>query len=202
MTRALALAVVAFWLALIGWVTQGFSSFTTYSAALAEAGPIPRPAPDFGFTDQAGVAHRLRGFRGGWVLVNFLYLDCPTACPITTNKLSQVHEALEASMPGTVEFLSIDFEDDPRDRAREMWLAHGAPKHWSIGVISPGTASSTLRDYGVYVYRRPDGLINHGVYLFLIDPAGALRRAYTPEPGPAALARLITEEIQGKGREP
>lgn len=195
MARALPVAVLALWLALAGWLTHGFRCFTTYSAALAAAGPVPRPAPDFTFTDQAGATRRLSSLRDRWVLVNFLYLDCPAACPLVTAELGRIRDQLESRAPGAVELLSVDFEPDPPEKVRRMWLARGAPAGWTMGVLRPAEADAALRRFGVYVYRRPDGVINHALYLFLIDPAGAIRRVDAPDVGPAALATAIAGEL-------
>jgi protein SCO1/2 len=164
--------VVGAWIALGAWWTHGYSAFTAFSAAVAAAGPLPRPAPRFVVIDQAGRTIDLGARDGAYRLIQAMYLRCPDICPLAMSRLQRLAAALSDVSPSRLRAVSVSVDRDPPDRLRAVWEAYGSPSNWSFVTPVDGAGDEALLDLGIWLYRRPDGLINHGVDIFVIDPEG------------------------------
>lgn len=69
--------------------------------------PTIGPAPDFALTSQDGAPVALRDLRGKIVAVTFVYTACADACPLLTEKMAQVQDALGAEFGARIAFVSI-----------------------------------------------------------------------------------------------
>jgi len=187
--------VAGAWIALAAWWTHGFSAFTSFSAAVAEAGPLPRTAPRFEVVDQQG--HRLDiGARDTkYRLVQAMYMRCPDACPIAMSRLQRLAVMLDDIAPDRLMAVSVSVDRDPPDRLRSVWQAYGSPANWSFVTPVDGGGDEPLRKLGVFVYRRPDGLINHGVDIFMIDPAGDVIRVLPASEDLDRMAAIVREAL-------
>ena len=163
--------------------TLGFSAFTSYSYALNKAGPLPRAAPDISFVDQFGNARQLASLRGRHVLLHVFYGSCLTICPIVIEELREVYSGLSAAQRSKLAILSISV-NSVRDtierpgvilarRRRIHGLDRRATCGWSIDQVARG--------FGIWVFAKSDGTINHSADLFLIDPAGRIVRVISPQ---------------------
>src|ERR1700730_18433673 len=56
--------------------------------------PVIGPAPPFALTSQDGVPVALADLRGKVVALAFIYTGCPDICPMLTQKMVDVQEAL------------------------------------------------------------------------------------------------------------
>jgi len=184
--------VAGAWIALGAWWTHGFSAVTSFSAARVAPGPLPRPAPRFEVIDQAGREFDLGAEEGGFRLVQAMYLRCPDVCPIAMSRLQRLAAALSDIPPSHLRAVSISVDRDTPDRLRTVWEAYGAPSNWSFVTPADGTRDDELlRQLGIWVYRRPDGLINHGVDIFVIDPTGSVVRILSADEGLDQLASSV-----------
>ncbi len=171
---------------LIGWWTHGFRAFTTDSAALADAGPLPHPAPSLDFWYGAGNHSTLDEYRGRYVLLTFMYLNCPDVCHLVTARLRQAFGRLGDLIPGRMVFLSLSL-DPARDDAASLdahWRSLDAGPGWIMGgTLQDETRkrNEALARLGVWFTQLPDGRINHAASSFLIDPAGQVIAVYRPE---------------------
>src|SRR5690348_7218172 len=79
--------------------------------------PMIGPAPPFALISQDGRPISLDDFRGKVVAVTFMYTSCPDICPLLTEKMAQVRDALSADFGTRVAFVSItvDPENDTPD---------------------------------------------------------------------------------------
>lgn len=171
------LAVLVLWAGVLSWWTTGFSAFTTYSHALQAAGPLPRPAPSFRIRDQFGVSHDTTEFRGGYVLLQFIYLSCSGVCPLAIADFHRVQTALEQRMPDELVLLTISFDParDTTERLLDTWTLFGRPAGWYIAALATpldDSIQAELSRLGVWVSRRDANDFNHSARAFLLDPAG------------------------------
>ncbi len=192
---ALGLVVGILW----GW-TDGFRTFTVFSHALYAAGPLPRQFPDLPLNDQDG-----RGFRVGdgkkFVLVNFVYLDCPDVCHKITNRLEGIHRALEGRViPNKLELVTVSFDlrqDDLRKIRSYRRHFGGGLEGWSFALphgLTQGEFDRVLEELGLWARRIPGThLINHAIYQFLVAPDGRIVRVFDPA---REDDRRITEELE------
>jgi protein SCO1/2 len=153
------------------------------SDAARDAGPLPEigPAPAFALIAQDGKPVTLIGLCGKVVAVSFLYTACPDICPLLTQKLVEVQDALGDDFGKKIAFVSItvDPEHDTPEVLKDYaaaWEAKTAG--WSFLSGSPEAVRDVVRRYGGYVAKTAEGAIDHTLLTSIIDPRGVLRVQY------------------------
>jgi protein SCO1/2 len=177
--------------AILGWWTHGLNAFTSFSATLIEAGPLPRRAPPLRFIDTDGTLTDATRGEPPYRLVQFFYARCPDACPLAMARIPRIEAALGDLVPTRVRILSLSFDHDSPELLREMWVAHGRRPGWAIAALADPHPEELLRRLGVLVIRREDGLINHSLDFFLLDSKGQVRAMFSPDDTPEAIAGAI-----------
>lgn len=163
--------------------TLGFSAFTSYSYALTKAGPLPRAAPDISFVDQFGNERRLASLRGRHVLLHVFYGTCLTICPIVIEDLRELYSDLSAAQRSKLVILSISVDSlrDTTERLLDLWREEGAFEGWIMAQPADNSIAKVTQEFGIWVFAKSDGTINHSADLFLIDPAGRIVRVISPQ---------------------
>ena len=151
--------------------------------AANDTGPLPEigPAPAFALMSQDGNPVTLIGLRGKVVAVSFFYTACPDICPLLTQKLVEVQDALGEDFGKKIAFVSItvDPEHDTPEMLKDYaaaWEAKTAG--WSFLSGPPEAVRDVVRRYGVYVAKTAEGGIDHTLLTSIIDPRGVLRVQY------------------------
>jgi protein SCO1/2 len=151
--------------------------------AANDTGPLPEigPAPAFALMSQDGKPTSLIGLRGKVVAVNFFYTACPDICPLLTQKLVEVQDALGEDFGKKIAFVSItvDPEHDTPEVLKDYaaaWEAKTAG--WSFLSGPPEAVRDVVRHYGGYVAKTAEGAIDHTLLTSIIDPRGVLRVQY------------------------
>jgi len=164
--------------------TWGFSAFTSYSYALSKAGPLPRLAPDISFVDQFGHERQLASLRGRHVLLHVFYGSCLTICPIVIEELREVYSGLSAAQRSKLVIMSISVDSlrDTTERLLDLWREEGAFAGWIMAQPADNSIDRVTKEFGIWVFTKSDGTINHSADLFLIDPAGRIVRVISPQP--------------------
>jgi protein SCO1/2 len=163
--------------------TLGFSAFTSYSYALNRAGPLPRAAPDIAFIDQFGHERQLASLRGQYVLLHVFYGSCLNICPIVIEELRELYSDLPAAQRGrlTILSISIDALRDTTERLHDLWREQGAFADWIMAQPADASVDRVTKEFGIWVFAKNDGTINHSADLFLIDPEGRIVRVFSPQ---------------------
>lgn len=194
-------------------------------AALAAAGlplPIPgsptavgtelgaSPAPDFRLTNQFGEEVALSDLRGRVVVLTFLYTSCPDICPLTADKLGQVHDQLgERAREVVFVVVTVDPERDRVARVRQfleaqrlgnklLFLTGERPAleavwaAYHIGVTRLPVASESVGSDGFYE-------VGHTDALYLIDRQGRERRLMRSDFAVADLRRNLELLLRESG---
>jgi protein SCO1/2 len=158
--------------------TLGFSAFTSYSYALKSAGPLPRPAPDIAFIDQFGNQRRLAALHARHVLLHVFYGSCVTVCPIAIEQIREAYDSLSTAQRERLVILSlsVDPAHDTTARLFQLWQDEGAAQGWIMAHPADASLDRVWREFGIWVFARSDGTINHSADVFLIDPAGRIVR--------------------------
>ncbi len=164
--------------------TLGFSAFTSYSYALNKAGPLPRAAPDISFVDQFGNERQLASLRGRHVLLHVFYGTCLNICPIVIEQVREIYSDLTPARRSKLAILSISVDSlrDTTERLRDLWREEGALDGWIMAQPADGSIERVTKEFGIWVFAKSDGTINHSGDLFLIDPSGRIVRVFSPEP--------------------
>ncbi len=163
--------------------TWGFSAFTSYSYALSKAGPLPRLAPDISFVDQFGHERQLASLRGRHVLLHVFYGSCLTICPIVIEELREVYSGLSAAQRSKLVIMSISVDAlrDTTERLLDLWREEGAFAGWIMAQPADNSIDRVTKEFGIWVFSKSDGTINHSADLFLIDPAGRIVCVISPQ---------------------
>ncbi len=164
--------------------TLGFSAFTSYSYALNKAGPLPRAAPDISFVDQFGNERQLASLRGHHVLLHVFYGTCLNICPIVIEQVREIYSDLTPAQRSNLAILSISVDSlrDTTERLRDLWREEGALDGWIMAQPADGSIERVTKEFGIWIFAKSDGTINHSGDLFLIDPSGRIVRVFSPEP--------------------
>ena len=170
-------------LALTAAWTLGFSAFTSYSYALNMAGPLPRAAADVSFVDQFGNERRLASLRGRHVLLHVFYGTCLTICPVILGQLYDVYSNLSAAQRSNLTILSVSVDPahDTNERLLDLWREVGAFEGWIMARPADRSIDEVAQAFGIWIFAKSDGTINHSADLFLIDPGGRIIRVISPE---------------------
>jgi protein SCO1 len=143
--------------------------------------PTIGAAPDFTLTSQDGTAVTLGDFRGKVVAVTFIYVSCPDVCPMLSDKMARVQDALGADFGTEVAFVSItvDPERDTPEVLKEYAEALDADlAGWSFLTGTPTAIRDVAHRYGVAVAPAADGQVDHTLLTTLVDRHGAMRVQY------------------------
>jgi protein SCO1 len=157
------------------------ASLPAYGAGGGHDLPVIGPAPEFSLTSQDGKPVALADFRGKAVVVAFIYTQCPDICPMLTQKMVEIQDALGAGFGTKVAFVSISLDpghDTPevlKDYA-QFWGAK--PDGWAFLTGAPETVRDVTRRYGVFFSKKEDGSVDHTQLTSLVDAEGQVRVQY------------------------
>lgn len=180
-TAAMSTFIVLLAVAGLAWTTQGFRSFTYQSALRTSVQDAPRSVPAVRLQTDDGQSVSLTGFRGQWVLVDFIYTHCVTICTAQGAVFAQLAQQLHAPIArGQVRLLSISFDparDDPAALARyrgQFGAGLGAGAWVATRPVDEQGLGALRTAFGLKVI--PDGLggFEHNSAINVVDPAGRL----------------------------
>ena len=139
-------------------------------------------APELELVDQAGGPVDVADWRGGLVLVDFIYTRCPGPCPAQTQDLVSVQRGLSARARAQVRFVSVtlepEFDDGPTLLAYAQ--AHGVDlSDWSFLTGEPAVVEAVALAWGIGASAEPDGSIGHTLHSFLVDQRGYVVARYS-----------------------
>jgi protein SCO1/2 len=143
--------------------------------------PVIGTAPPFALTSQDSMPVALAELRGKVVAVAFIYTGCPDICPMLTQKMVDVQNALGAAFGAKIVFVSIslDPERDTPEVLKDYAQFWGAkPEGWSFLTGSPEAIRDVTRHYGVFFEKKEDGSVDHTQLTALVDAEGQMRVQY------------------------
>ena len=143
--------------------------------------PVIGLAPPFTLTSQDGRSVALADLRGKVLAVTFIYTGCRDICPLVTQKMVEVQNALGAAFGAKIAFVSItlDPEHDTPAILKDYAQSWGAkPNGWVFLTGSPAAVRDVTRHYGVFFAKKEDGSVDHTQLTTLIDADGQMRVQY------------------------
>ncbi|MEM9736834.1 MAG: SCO family protein [Pseudomonadota bacterium] len=180
---AISLLVIA---AALFLTTTGRGDRPAPQAALAiDGAEIGGP---FTLVDHTGATRASSEVIDGPTLIYFGYTWCPDVCPIDTQIMVEVTDALaEKGISATPIFITIDPARDDVASLSE-WAEIWHPEMIAM-TGSDAQISAAAKAYKAYYSRGPeleDGgyLMNHSAFMYLTDPSGlraVYRRGYPPD---------------------
>jgi protein SCO1 len=163
-------------LALLGWPTLAHDV-----AHEEQRLPTIGAAPDFTLTSQDGAEVTLGSLRGKVVAVAFIYRWCPDVCPMLTDKMARVQDALGSDFGSRIAFVSItvDPERDTPEVLKEYAAAFDANlAGWTFLTGEPSAVREVAHRSGVAMREAADGHVDHTLLTTLIDRQGSMRVQY------------------------
>jgi protein SCO1/2 len=146
---------------------------------------VNQPAPDFSLEDADGRAISLKDLKGKVVVLYFIYASCTDVCPLHSEKLSEIQQAINVTpMRDRVWFVAIttDPEHDTPDVLKSYGPTHGLdPVNWlflTSGAAHPSATRDLAERYGLKFTSTSDGRQVHGIVTHIIDKSGMLRARY------------------------
>lgn len=153
----------------------------------------PRDSVDFTLTDQFGEQIRLTDFRGGVVVLTFLYTYCPDICPLVTQKLHETHRLLGAAASHAAFLIvTVDPERDTVQRLHEYSKQFDMLDKWHFLTGSEKELKPVWDYYWAgKVWKDEKGNVMHQAPVHLTDPQGKIRVVSGQTFRPAELAHDI-----------
>jgi protein SCO1/2 len=139
------------------------------------------PAPAFALTDQNGKRVALKDFRGGVVVLTFLFTHCTDVCPVLPQMLSRVDQQLTQAERAQVHFVGISIDprrDTPRQMKKFLQDRSLSEERWTLLTGAAKELERAATDYGVIVRPDPRADFVHNTVFVLIDGAGRLRTEF------------------------
>jgi protein SCO1/2 len=143
--------------------------------------PTIGPAPEFTLISQDGTRVSLADYRGKVVALTFIFASCTDTCPLLTDKMARVQNALGDNFGARIAFISItvDPKRDTPEVLKDYATNFGANlAGWAFLTGDRASIRDIERRYGVFVETTASGDINHTFLTSLIDPRGMLRVQY------------------------
>lgn len=160
--------------------------------------PEPRELPEFRLLNQNNEAFTNEDLKGRWHLVSYGFTTCPDICPTTLNQLADVTRQLEKQGQTDLRILFYSV-DHRRDTVSQMasYMPFFNPDFVGLTHLDDSENRHLPFEQGLGIVAQlvpitgPDVdpadneyQVNHGVTLFLINPAGELQAIFKPDSGP------------------
>ena len=136
-------------------------------------------APAFALTDQDGRPFASERLRGQVWVGALVFTNCPGVCPMMTQKMVKLQQAVPRADVKLVAF-SVDPERDTPEVLRQYAAVRGADAaRWHL--LTGDQAALTATAAGLKLSYRAasaDAPIGHAEYFLLVDRQGRVRGAY------------------------
>jgi protein SCO1 len=138
------------------------------------------PAPDFALRNANGRVVRLSQFRGGAVLLTFVYSHCADVCPLIVEKLKAAQGQLGRRARGVqILAVSVDPRGDTPRAVRAFLRAHRMTGRMEYLLGSRRELARVWRRYGIAVDATPeDREVGHSATVVGITATGRRRTLY------------------------
>jgi protein SCO1/2 len=180
--------------------------FLMLSQSLVRAAnsPVTIGGP-FTLTAADGTTVTEQTYRGKWLLVFFGFTSCPDTCPTA---LLEIGAALDKLGPDADKLQPLFITVDPlRDTPAVMENYTQSFDPRIVGLTgTPQQIAAVAQEYGVYYAPRKIGpgvedyVMDHGSYLYLMDPEGKFVRGFDADTSGGRIAEAV-RGVMSKARE-
>lgn len=159
---------------------------------------LPRlmPSPQFELTDQEGKPFSHKAFEDKVTLINFIFTNCPTVCPVLTQKMKKISQKVTDEQ---VRFLTISVDPENDTPAVMKRYGNKFKVDWSRWTFLTGPleeiSKAVIQGFKIAMVKgEPSDLldITHGEYFILVDSKGMIRH-YQMLESPADEMLLISQ---------
>ncbi|MFN7942831.1 MAG: SCO family protein [Thermoanaerobaculia bacterium] len=177
-------------------------AFVAWRLVLAPPAVAPPPVlstlPEFALVERSGRSVGRADFAGSIWIVDFVYTRCPSTCPMLTERLKKVRQALGPSAPVRFASISVDPEFDTPAVLDAYAGKHGivGEDWWFLTGERAAVGDLVRRGFLAPLEAAPAGSasdpILHSTRFVLLDPQARVRGAY-PALEPDGIARLTRD---------
>ena len=180
--------------ALLAHATDNFRAFTSEMARRNAVRQSPTPVPVVALEDQDGRPFDLSAYRGRPVVVDFVYTQCRTTCPMLSAGFQRLARAQvrDTSMRTPLLSISFDSTDSPAVlRAyADRYAADG--RLWRFARVRDATRLPSLLDaFGIVVIPDGKGDFQHNAAVHVVDSRGRLARILDVAASPEVVAGAV-----------
>jgi protein SCO1/2 len=134
------------------------------------------PPIAFALKDQDGKTATLDQYRGGPVLLTFMYSTCRDTCPLTAQQIKGALDQVGKDVPTLA--ISVDPANDTPLNARRFVNRQGLTKRMRFLLGDQAQLQPIWKAYGI----RPQGkAFDHSAYIVLVDGRGVQRVGWPVE---------------------
>lgn len=162
-----------------------------FSANVAAASRVDRPAPPLDLVDQRGATVTLAALRGRPALVTFAYAHCTTVCPLIVQNVVRARNQLasQGAAPLVV-VITLDPWRDTPSRLPDMARQWGLPDDAYVLSGPVQDVEAALHRWEVPSTRNAqNGEITHPNVVYVLDGSGKI--AFAANGDAAVLAQLV-----------
>jgi len=141
--------------------------------------PLSMPSPQFQLTDQEGRPFTQEAFQNKVTLINFIFTNCPTVCPLLTQKMKKISQKISDEQ---VRFLTISVDPENDTPAVMKRYGNKFKVDWNRWTFLTGPldeiSKAVIQGFKIAMVKEtsPDLLeITHGEYFVLVDSKGMIR---------------------------
>jgi protein SCO1/2 len=146
--------------------------------------------------DQTGKRVPLDSLRGMPVLVDFIYANCTSTCPMMTQKMATIAKLIGPALGRKVRIVSFTLDpqhDGPPELAKYAERMDANDPGWIFLTGTPAQIQQVLAIYGLKLSHSPDGSIMHMTAAYLLGPDGRQVRQYS---GLDVSAQTVVSDIE------
>ena len=152
---------------------------TKIEAPTPQGLPVFYDAPHFALTDQDGKPFDAEQLKGNVWIGAFIFTNCPGVCPVMTQKMAKLQEAIDAKDVHFVSF-SVDPERDTPEVLKKYAQRFKADEsRWRF--LTGDKAAMLQTAAGLHLTAMPaegDRPIQHDEHFLLVDRQGRVRGVY------------------------
>lgn len=165
--------------AVLADVTDRFRAFTAETAHRIAVREHPAPIPAVALETQSGARVNLADFRGKWLLIDFIYTQCPSFCVALGDEFAQLQDSLAGPIAqGRLQLLSISFDpvhDTPSELMAYLERSRSRGAGWiAARPIDAKGLARIKRVFGLIVIPSDLGGYIHNADIEVVDPQGRL----------------------------
>ena len=153
----------------------------------------------FSLIDQDGNTKTDKSWPGKYLILYFGFTHCPDVCPLGLNNITEALNALPAETVEKIQpvFITVDpLRDDVAALKNYVPLFHKK----LVGLTGTEKQIEAVKtSYRVYAQKqgdRPNYMVNHSAFTYLIAPNGELLRAFPHNTAPSEIADAIKTIVE------
>ncbi len=165
------------------FTTSGFKAFTSEGARRLHIEQHPITLPNIPLNSSSGEEFFIQDLQNKIVLVDFIFTNCTSICPMMTQNFRTLQKELQSSpLQEFVVLLTVSFDPD-RDTNQVLAEYAGAVKAntalWKFATVTDKkNLQELLNTFGIVVIPAPDGQYEHNGAIHLINQFGKLAKIY------------------------